>query len=59
MPTRGKKRNTKVSVTLEENTLAAIQNLQKKLPAGTLPDMVRYLMMRGIEAVQQQSVLPK
>ena len=43
-----------MNVTLEENTLAAIQSLQKQIPAGTMPDMIRYLVLRGMQAVQAE-----
>jgi hypothetical protein len=39
---------------LEANTVEAIERLQKNIPAGNLHDMVRYLMMRGLQTVQAE-----
>jgi hypothetical protein len=51
MSTVAQKRNVKVTVSLEPNTLEALQKLQQELPVGALPDMVRFLMLRGLETV--------
>ena len=34
-----------------EEQIEAIEAIQKEIPAGDLPDMIRYLMMRGIETI--------
>jgi hypothetical protein len=51
MVTKGAKRNVKVNVSLSANTVELIERLQQDLPAGNLPDMIRYLMLRGAEAI--------
>jgi hypothetical protein len=54
METEQKGRNFKVSVSLSPNTLEKVRNLQKVIPAGELPDMVRFLMLRGIETIEAE-----
>lgn len=54
MVTKEAKRNVKVSVSLSANTVELIERLQQELPAGDLPDMVRYLMMRGVEVIMAE-----
>jgi hypothetical protein len=51
MVTKGAKRNVKVNVSLSANTVELIERLQQDLPAGNLPDMIRYLMLRGAESI--------
>ena len=54
MVTKDVKRNVKVNVSLSANTVELIERLQQELPAGDLPDMVRYLMMRGVESIMAE-----
>jgi hypothetical protein len=54
METAVKKRNFKVSVSLSEPTLEKLRSLQKEIPAGELPDMIRFLMLRGIETIEAE-----
>jgi hypothetical protein len=54
METEQKGRNFKVSVSLSPNTLEKVRSLQQVIPAGELPDMVRFLMLRGIETIEAE-----
>jgi hypothetical protein len=54
MVTKEVKRNVKINISLSANTIELIERLQQELPAGDLQDMVRYLMMRGVESIMAE-----
>jgi hypothetical protein len=59
MVTKAKKSNVKLTVSFQANTIEAIERVQKDAPAGNLHDMVRYLVMRGLQSVEAEIAAAK
>ena len=51
MATKPDPGNVKVGLRFDSSTVAKIESLRADIPAGGLADMVRYLMLRGMEAI--------
>jgi hypothetical protein len=52
--------NFKIGLRFEQSTVERLEALRKEIPAGGIPDVVRYLMFRGMEAIEtdRRRVLP-
>jgi hypothetical protein len=53
--------NFKIGLRFEDSTVERFEALRKEIPAGSIPDLVRYLVFRGMDAIEadRRRVLPE